>query len=135
MRIPGLILCTILFAFALARAETRTPLAGPYSLGAPVTVGNLTVWPVYSKEKLAIGEFLTLQEAEKAGVVVIREKRGPAGEGQQRQYPVLLDDIVHAVEYDLEPLGQADRGQADYAAGDVLGAGAAVIYDPETGFL
>jgi len=87
MRIPGTLFLVLALAIIAvcgsAFAEKTTPLDGPYSLGTPVTIGNLTVWPVYSKEKLDIGEFKTLQEAERAGVVVIREIGGGVG-GQQR---------------------------------------------------
>jgi ARG/rhodanese/phosphatase superfamily protein len=43
------------------------------SLAAPVVVGNLTVWPVVTDQAAYVGEFLSLDEAQKRGVVEVRE--------------------------------------------------------------
>ncbi len=43
------------------------------TLGAPLTIGNLRVWPVHSDASLDVGEFLTLAEAQEAGVAKVRE--------------------------------------------------------------
>jgi len=106
MRIPAplsiFIVCVITALCLAAPVETTTPLIGPYALGAPVHVGSLTVWPVYTKKPLAIGEFLTLQEAEKAGLVKIEEIGGGAGEGQQRNDPAQSGQ---------QRLGSSDRAE------------------------
>ncbi len=48
------------------------------SLGEPVSIDNLTVWPVHTDAPLEIGEFLTLQEAQADGVAAVREVGGSA---------------------------------------------------------
>jgi len=64
-------------------------------LTAPVTSGNLTVWPVLADEVLEIGEFLTLQEAEKKGLAVVREVGAEDGSASPAtQNAVLPDDIA-----------------------------------------
>jgi hypothetical protein len=42
-------------------------------LAAPVTVGNLTVWPIVTDRPLDLGEFLTLDEALAKGAAEVRE--------------------------------------------------------------
>jgi hypothetical protein len=51
-------------------------------LGQPLVASNLTVWPVYSSERLDIGEFVTLDEAEAQGNALVREVGG-SNAGQQ----------------------------------------------------
>jgi hypothetical protein len=50
-------------------------------LGKPVAVENLTVWPVLTDQPLEIGEFLTLNDAQKKNLAVVRELG--AGRGQR----------------------------------------------------
>jgi hypothetical protein len=45
-----------------------------HTLGAPVAVSNLTVWPVFTDRSLDVGEFLTLPEALAKGVAEVRER-------------------------------------------------------------
>ena len=52
------------------------------SLGEPVTVGNLTVWPVFTDQPADLGEFLTLQEALDGKLAELREV-GDAGQAVQ----------------------------------------------------
>lgn len=47
-----------------------------HMLSAPVTVGNLTVWPVTTDRPLDLGEFLTLEEALAKGAAEVREVGG-----------------------------------------------------------
>lgn len=53
-------------------------------LGVPFDVGNLRVWPVHTDAPLDVGDFLTLQEAQQAGVAAVREVGGQAGGGANR---------------------------------------------------
>lgn len=55
-----------------------------HTLTAPVTVGNLTVWPVLTDKPLDLGEFLTLDEALAKGTAEVREV-GAAGAAQTVQ--------------------------------------------------
>jgi hypothetical protein len=49
-------------------------------LGEPVTVENVTVWPVFTDSPLDIGEFLTLEEAQARGLAQVRELGGAAAQ-------------------------------------------------------
>jgi hypothetical protein len=53
--------------------EERVRLDDHHTLGAPVAVSNLTVWPVFSDRPLELGEFLTLPEALAEGLAEVRE--------------------------------------------------------------
>ena len=80
------LLAAILSLFAGCKDGKSEPelvarLDAQHALGQPVTVGNLTVWPVFLDEPLDVGEFLTLQEAIEKGVAEVREVGG-AAEGQ-----------------------------------------------------
>ena len=61
---------------ALARLDEHL------TLGAPVVVENLTVWPVMTDEPLDVGEFVTLKEASESGAAEVREVGG--GDAQQQ---------------------------------------------------
>ncbi|HEX5136129.1 MAG TPA: DUF6569 family protein [Planctomycetota bacterium] len=52
-------------------------------LTTPVTVGNLTVWPVRTDRPLDLGEFLTLEEALAKGAAEVRETGGGDARPQQ----------------------------------------------------
>ena len=56
-----------------ATAEETARLDEHLYLGAPVTVGNLTAWPVHTDAALDVGDFLTLREAQDAGEASVRE--------------------------------------------------------------
>lgn len=73
--------CVVLAAGCSSQNETTptpihdgsTRLDENHSLGEPVTVENLTVWPVYTDAPLEVGEFLTLNEAQERELAVVRE--------------------------------------------------------------
>jgi len=99
------LLCACALLLAGCGAETPTP-TGPApvdigslaadqldahrTLGEPIHVDNLTVWPVYTDAPLDIGEFLTLQEAQERKVAIVRELGGAAEQGQQRARQVIV---------------------------------------------
>ncbi len=58
-----------------------------HMLAAPVTVGNLTVWPVRTDRPLDLGEFLTLEEALASGAAEVREVGAQAGAAQSARVP------------------------------------------------
>ena len=65
-----------------ATTDTRLQVAmldEHLSLGESITVGNLTVWPVFTDQPLDLGEFLTLQEAIENKVAEVREVGGQGG--------------------------------------------------------
>lgn len=67
---------------------TVTRLDDHHMLTAPVTVGNLTVWPVTTDRPLDLGEFLTLEEALAKGAAEVREVGAPDGAAQSAQVHV-----------------------------------------------
>jgi hypothetical protein len=60
-----------------------------HTLVAPVTVGNLTVWPVTTDRPFDLGEFLTLEEALAKGAAEVREVGAPEGAAQSAQVQVV----------------------------------------------
>lgn len=65
-------------------AEDRVALNEEYVLGKPVVVDNVTVWPVYSaKPSKAVGEYLTLAQAQEKKLAEVRETGAPAGDAAQ----------------------------------------------------
>ncbi len=77
------------------------------TLGEPLTVGNLTVWPVHTDQPLDIGSFQTLAEAQEKGVAVVREVGGDPQSVNVRSG----DDDIALEEH---------RGQGGNDAGQVL---------------
>ncbi|MHC4472622.1 MAG: ARPP-1 family domain-containing protein [Planctomycetota bacterium] len=73
--LPG---CTRSEETTKPETHSLTRLDEHHTLGAPVVVENLTVWPVFTDEPLDVGEFLTLKEAVDEEVAEVRE----AGVGQ-----------------------------------------------------
>ncbi len=73
-------------------------LSDTHYLGAPVAVQNLTVWPVFTDRPLEIGNFLTLQEAQKQKLAVVRE----AGGGGQQVAQVHDNNAVGAQDGDAQ---------------------------------
>ena len=66
----------VLLAAAMMAAPSRGGAraeAGPYKVLAPITHGNLTVFPVVAAEAHDTGKFLTLDEGVRAGDVVVTE--------------------------------------------------------------
>jgi len=113
-------------------------LSDTHYLGAPVAVQNLTVWPVFADTPLEIGNFLTLQEAQRQKLAVVREAGGGAqqtavvrddGAGQQERVQVqnrerlrrlvqelaeesgANDETVREIVQELEVAGVATVGQ------------------------
>jgi hypothetical protein len=82
------LLGALLFAFVVAgcgcncERDDVARLDEHLTLEAPVTVGNLTVWPVRTERPLDLGEFLTLEEALQEGVAEVREVGAPGGDAQ-----------------------------------------------------
>jgi hypothetical protein len=72
------------------------------SLGESVTVGNLTVWPVFTDQPLDIGEFLTLQEAIETRVAEVREVGGRGGQQTAQVIQVEEEIIEEPVEVEEE---------------------------------
>jgi len=74
-----------------------------HTLSAPVTVGNLTVWPVRTDRPLDVGEFLTLAEALEKGAAEVREvgvaEPEPEANGNEPEGQILVqsDDEGGAV--------------------------------------
>ena len=75
--------CNVLAGLVLALAACSDPpevendlvrLDNNHTLGAPMAVSNLTVWPVFADRPLDVGEFLTLSEALANGVAEVRER-------------------------------------------------------------
>lgn len=50
-----------------------TPLFAEHALGAPLVIGNLTVFPVYARTQEDIGDVLSLDEALEKGLAEVRE--------------------------------------------------------------
>ena len=66
LRITGCVLA-VSFSFLSSCAETAGPVSaldGKRFFGEPAAVANLTVWPILTREPLAVGDYLTLQEAQ-----------------------------------------------------------------------
>ncbi|MHC5011726.1 MAG: ARPP-1 family domain-containing protein, partial [Planctomycetota bacterium] len=59
-------------------AVSGTPLDEHRTLGEPLTVENLTVWPIYTDAPRDMGEYLTLHEAQEQGLAEVRETGGGA---------------------------------------------------------
>jgi hypothetical protein len=75
-------------------------------LAQPVAVENLTVWPVVAESYPELGDFLTLEEAEKRGLAVVREV-GSGGQGEPRAQPAL--EQTEQVAQQLEQLEQLEQ--------------------------
>lgn len=87
MRHAPLLIALVLITLALPGCKGTETDDGPttvaridetHTLGSPIIVDNLTVWPVFTDEPLDVGEFLTLEEAILKGTAVVREKGGAA---------------------------------------------------------
>ena len=83
-RVPFALLLVPAFAAVWTAASEETPQIGAHhTLGAPIQVENLTVWPVLTDAPRATVELLSLHEAQDRGLVTVREK-GAAETGRQR---------------------------------------------------
>ncbi|MCK6458973.1 MAG: hypothetical protein L6Q95_03670 [Planctomycetes bacterium] len=122
-------------------ADVVARLGDHHMLAAPVTVGNLTVWPVRTDRPLDLGEFLTLEEALAKGAAEVREIGGaaaaqtaqqceeparvPAGEPAQRREPTRTlqteGQTLEQVAQQLEELGQLEQQAAQNAGGATVG--------------
>lgn len=81
-------------------------------LGEPLTVANLTVWPVFTEKPLDIGEFLTLEEAQAAGIATVRELGGAAvqQDARSRGNGVAQEDVEPAAPQQERVAQQLDNG-------------------------
>jgi hypothetical protein len=70
-------------AVVLASELPQTAIDAHRSLGAPIRVENLTVWPVLTDAPVDTGDHLTLSEAVENGTAVIREKGDARGGGAE----------------------------------------------------
>jgi hypothetical protein len=84
-------------------------------LGTAFDVENLRIWPVHTDAPLDVGDFLTLQEAQEAGVAEVREVAdGPGGQnrnvraGQQR-----LENDTPTQQVEIEIVDEAEAAQED----------------------
>jgi len=82
-----------------AGADRAVRLDEHRTLGAPLTVGNLRVWPVHTDAPLDVGEFLTLAEAQEAGVAKVRE----VGGATPAQVAAVQTELAADAEGELEP--------------------------------
>ncbi|HYF47804.1 MAG TPA: DUF6569 family protein [Planctomycetota bacterium] len=74
-------LCALVFLLTLAaRAEEAAAvIKDDLYVGQPLVVDNVTVWAVYSKREMPkLGDFVTLEEAQKNEKAVVRERRAEA---------------------------------------------------------
>jgi hypothetical protein len=86
-----------LLAFAVCPLSNAGPGALRYSVLAPVSQGNLTVFPVIASTSFDTGKLMTLDEGIRSGQVIVTEETGATGlvrprstEGvwQERPYPM-----------------------------------------------
>lgn len=64
---------------ASSDALAGTPLGGDHLLGDAIAIGNLSVFPVYAKSPVDLGEFTTLERAISANEAEVRELGSEAG--------------------------------------------------------
>lgn len=81
-----------------------------HMLSAPVTVGNLTVWPVLTDRPLDLGEFLTLDEALAKGAAEVREV-GTPGAAQEAQVHVGGQELEEPPAAGESPVAQQGTAQ------------------------
>ena len=107
-----------------ADTQAVARLSDTHYLGAPVAVQNLTVWPVFTDKPLEIGNFLTLQEAQRQKLAVVREAGGGAQQtavvvdeaGQRREQVVEVRERERRL---VQELAEED-GQTDETLGEIL---------------
>jgi len=107
-----------------------------HTLALPVTVGNLTVWPVRTDRPLDLGEFLTLEEALAKGAAEVREvggggagaRQAAATPGQEREVfvPQQEDAVRPPGGQTNEPAQTLDEVQQLSQAAIEIGGGATV---------
>lgn len=90
---------TTALTVSIDAAGTRTDLGGGsgLTLGAAIHVGNLAVWPVHGPTRDDLDGFLTLQEAQQAERVEIREIGADAGH-DSRSAPERARATVETIE-------------------------------------
>ncbi len=122
------ILLALLPALGACGAQD-VPLGGPPTanatldadrwLGEAVDVENLVVWPVYTRNPLDLGEFVTLEEAEKAGSARVREVGGTEGGQERSRQHVQIAQVEEVIETEAEdeatsePAGQVSANDMD----------------------
>lgn len=77
------IAAAVLFAWIAGAGESK-PDSGRYTVVAPLTQDNLTIYPVVSDLSRSVGGLLTLDEGIRSGQVVITEDGGSAGLQRRR---------------------------------------------------
>ena len=78
-RIAPIFLLLFVMTCGMFAADSVAPLNDSLYLSVPVVVDNVTVWPVYSKKAPeAVGEYLTLNEAQQQNLAIVRETGAPA---------------------------------------------------------
>jgi hypothetical protein len=76
--------------------EVQTPgvaLDGEHTVGPPIVIGNLAVFPVYARVMEDLGDFLPLDDALEKGVAQVREV-GAGGEPDQRGENAQVNTLV-----------------------------------------
>jgi len=103
-------LVVLVVAIACSGREPAAPDEGAFrltethTLGEPVVVGNLTVWPVFTDEPVDLGDFTTLEEALGGGTAEVREVGGGGGPSQSAQ--VLVDENEDGIpDIDIPDIG------------------------------
>jgi hypothetical protein len=96
-------------------SETVARLDEHHVLTAPVTVGNLTVWPVTTDRPLDLGEFLTLEEALAKGAAEVREVGGDTAQSAQVHV-----EGVQIEEPSVAPVAQQEAAQTLQVEGQTL---------------
>jgi hypothetical protein len=124
-------LCAALPALAVAACGSSgrdhlVRLDDRHTLAAPVTVGNLTVWPVLTDRPLDVGEFLALDEALEKGVAEVREV-GAAAAGQVREAGPEAAETLPNLEEELPAGLQPTQQEAQTAQIAQTAEGGAVV--------
>lgn len=87
--LPGSLL---VLAATWTLAGPSPPRLDPHrTLGSPVQVENLTVWPVLTDDPVATGELLSLHEAQRKGLARVREK-GSGGGGDATVNELVIEN-------------------------------------------
>ncbi len=84
IRVLFALLLVLVFGAVWTASSDEMPQIDPHrTLGPPVQVDNLTVWPVLTDAPRATGELLSLHQAQSRGLATVREK-GAAESGHRR---------------------------------------------------
>ena len=100
----------------LERAQPRVALDDTRYFSEPVHFKNLTVWPIHSKSPLKLGEYLTLQEAERKGLAVIREKG--VGNALNGSSSINWSNPINTAIFDEEAVGRLNISEEPTDGGE-----------------